>query len=321
MPILGPTGWDVSDVPVTKVAREVQLPGSGIAILNAVTAETGVLYRCSASGSGYVAGEWYRWDPVAGAIEAVDAAGGGGGGTWGSITGTLSAQTDLQNTLNAKAPMASPSFTGLITSVGAQVITASPMAALEIDTTKALNPKTVSANSTLTFSGTPAQANTYFGLALTNSSGSDITITIPSSYSLAQGAAITSFIVPGNAIVELLWRYDGSQYLLAGEPVRIPVSVTWSFIGTSTARDYPLVLKCGVAFRITNVVSKCASGTATATVKIDTAALGGTANSVSSTEQDQVHASANTVAVGADVVVTFTAGAVDPQLTLIGYRL
>lgn len=31
---------------------------------------------------------------------------------WGAITGTLSAQTDLQNALNAKAPIASPTFTG-----------------------------------------------------------------------------------------------------------------------------------------------------------------------------------------------------------------
>src|ERR671923_222920 len=30
--------------------------------------------------------------------------GGGGGGTWGSITGTLSDQTDLQNALNARSP-------------------------------------------------------------------------------------------------------------------------------------------------------------------------------------------------------------------------
>lgn len=35
-----------------------------------------------------------------------------GGGTWGSITGTLSNQTDLQTALNAKAPLANPSFTG-----------------------------------------------------------------------------------------------------------------------------------------------------------------------------------------------------------------
>lgn len=41
--------------------------------------------------------------------------GGGGGGTWGSITGTLSDQTDLGSALNAKAPSASPTFTGNIT--------------------------------------------------------------------------------------------------------------------------------------------------------------------------------------------------------------
>lgn len=35
-----------------------------------------------------------------------------GGGTWGSITGTLSSQTDLQTALNLKAPLASPTFTG-----------------------------------------------------------------------------------------------------------------------------------------------------------------------------------------------------------------
>lgn len=39
-------------------------------------------------------------------------ASGGGGGTWGSITGTLSSQTDLQTALDLKAPLASPTFTG-----------------------------------------------------------------------------------------------------------------------------------------------------------------------------------------------------------------
>lgn len=41
--------------------------------------------------------------------------GGGGGGTWGSITGTLSDQTDLNTALGLKAPLASPSFTGTVT--------------------------------------------------------------------------------------------------------------------------------------------------------------------------------------------------------------
>lgn len=48
--------------------------------------------------------------------------GGGGGGTWGSITGTLSDQTDLQTALNAKYDASNPSGytsnTGTVTSVG-----------------------------------------------------------------------------------------------------------------------------------------------------------------------------------------------------------
>lgn len=37
------------------------------------------------------------------------------GGTWGSITGTLSNQTDLNTALGLKAPLASPTFTGTVT--------------------------------------------------------------------------------------------------------------------------------------------------------------------------------------------------------------
>lgn len=39
----------------------------------------------------------------------------GGGGTWGSITGTLASQTDLETALNLLAPLASPHFSGNIT--------------------------------------------------------------------------------------------------------------------------------------------------------------------------------------------------------------
>jgi Major tropism determinant N-terminal domain len=40
--------------------------------------------------------------------------GGGGGNSWGSITGTLSSQTDLQNALNAKASLTEATFSGAI---------------------------------------------------------------------------------------------------------------------------------------------------------------------------------------------------------------
>lgn len=49
------------------------------------------------------------------------AAASGGGGVWGSITGTLSSQTDLVAALAAKAPTASPTFTGTITTDAAAI--------------------------------------------------------------------------------------------------------------------------------------------------------------------------------------------------------
>ncbi len=45
------------------------------------------------------------------------------GGTWGTITGTLSNQTDLQTALNLKAPLASPALTGVPTAPTAATLT------------------------------------------------------------------------------------------------------------------------------------------------------------------------------------------------------
>lgn len=44
--------------------------------------------------------------------------GGGGGASWGSISGTLSSQTDLWTALSALAPTAGPSFTGTVSITG-----------------------------------------------------------------------------------------------------------------------------------------------------------------------------------------------------------
>lgn len=99
------------------------------------------------------------------------------------------------------------------------------------------------------------------------------------------------------------------------------IGFTWSFIGTSTARDYPIILKAPYAFRITETVSKCASGTASATVKIDGTGLGGSAHSVSSSEETIARTSANVVSKDQDLIVTFGAGAVDPQITIKGQRV
>lgn len=94
---------------------------------------------------------------------------------------------------------------------------ASAMGALAIDVTKALNTKSISANSTFTFSATPS-AGTRFGLRLT-ADATARTVTIPSSYSTQQNAAITSFVIPASATVYLAWEYTGSAYNLVGDPI------------------------------------------------------------------------------------------------------
>jgi hypothetical protein len=70
---------------------------------------------------------------------------------------------------------------------------------------------------------------------------------------------------------------------------------------------YMLALKVPFDFTISEITTKCESGSCTATFKINTTALGGTANSVSTTEQSQAQASANTGSAGDDIQVTISA--------------
>ena len=75
----------------------VQTSGGGAL----TTVDPGVQKEVHLRAAGSAAGTW-------------DVLAGGGGGVWGSITGTLSAQTDLNTALGLKAPSASPTFTGTI---------------------------------------------------------------------------------------------------------------------------------------------------------------------------------------------------------------
>lgn len=70
--------------------------------------------------------------------------------------------------------------------------------------------------------------------------------------------------------------------------------------------DYRVVVNASVPRLIEKVTTRSAAGTATLTVKINSTALGGTANSVSTSEQEQSHATANSLAVGDDIVFTFS---------------
>lgn len=78
------------------------------------------------------------------------------------------------------------------------------------------------------------------------------------------------------------------------------------YIKAPANQDYRLVVKIPHGGTITETVTRSESGTCTATFKVNTTALGGTANSVSSTEQAQVQASSNTFIADDDIVVTIS---------------
>lgn len=118
---------------------------------------TDVLYFCSAANT---------WSVFASA---------GGGAAWGSITGTLSSQTDLQSALDLKAPLASPSFTTTITTPS---LTLSGNISSAAWTTNGVRLKGVAATLTDTSSsGTVATAytNTLGGNTIAASSASTFT--------------------------------------------------------------------------------------------------------------------------------------------------
>lgn len=84
-------------------------------------------------------------------------------------------------------------------------------------------------------------------------------------------------------------------------------------------KDYKIVVKLSHALTITETTTISASGTCTFTFKINTTALGGTANSVSSVEQSQAHSTNNAAAAGDDLVITASANSscIDASFTIL----
>lgn len=91
--------------------------------------------------------------------------GSGSSVAWGAVTGTLSSQTDLQTALDAKAPLASPTFTGTPAAPTAAGGTNTTQIATTAFVTSAVSAKADIASPTLT--GTPAAPTAAWGTATT----------------------------------------------------------------------------------------------------------------------------------------------------------
>jgi hypothetical protein len=79
------------------------------------------------------------------------------------------------------------------------------------------------------------------------------------------------------------------------------------YVETVADQDYDIMINCSFGGTINEITTDCLSGTCTLTGKINTTALGGTANSVSTTEQTQAHASANVFVAGDNIRLTISA--------------
>ena len=100
----------------------------------------------------------------------------------------------------------------------------------------------------------------------------------------------------------------------------VGMSFTFKFPEDETV---PLYLNFTFAWTITSVTTITEVGTSTVTVKINTTALGGSANSASTSQETQAHSTANAVATTDKVQVTFASTSSDCEnlcVTIQGTR-
>lgn len=144
--------------------------------------------------------------PVLGAATGTSIALGGGTAL------TTTNRTGIGNLVLATGPtISAPTLSGLVTTDGAAVTTANAMGAEAIDVTKGLNTKSISADTTFTFSAT-ATARAWFSMLVANSDTAPHVLTVPSSYSMSRLATITTVVIPASSTMMLQWHYDGSVY-------------------------------------------------------------------------------------------------------------
>lgn len=130
--------------------------------------------------------------------------GGGGSASWGSITGTLSSQTDLNTALGNKADLNAPSFTGGITADGGVTVPGP------------------SGNSTFT----------YGGLNLGPSS-SGITFADSTVQTTAAVAPPNANVLTANAIASNINYLSGSSGTWVNNPPSVASLVSWGIYNVS----------------------------------------------------------------------------------------
>lgn len=116
------------------------------------------------------------------------------------------------------------------------------------------------------------------------------------------GGLITATTVEG-ALAENRAAIDAVE---AGKAALSQTMVMSALIEFADNKDYILLLNSPIAFTIIGITTVCSTGSCTLTGSINSTALGGTANSVTTSPQTQVHASANAVSTTDSVKITIS---------------
>lgn len=149
--------------------------------------------------------------PVLGAATGTSLALGGGTAL------TTTNRTGTGNLVLATDPTITRLVTsGITSSDGANITTASAMGALTIDVTKGHNTKSISADSNFAFSAPPATANTWFSMLVANTDTVAHILTFPSSFDIGQQITRTTCPIAAGGKLYLNWHYDGTVYNLYG---------------------------------------------------------------------------------------------------------
>lgn len=95
-----------------------------------------------------------------------------------------------------------------------------------------------------------------------------------------------------------------TETLTAGKATLSQTALMTWLIEAADDKDYPVLINSPYALTINSITTKSSTGMCTLTGKIGATALGGTANSVSTSEQEQTHSSDNVMAAGDDFTLT-----------------
>lgn len=224
----------------------------------------------------------------------------------GTLSGTTLAAgvtTSSLTSFGTSPTITTPTISGLVTRDGADILTPTAIGALAVDITKAESTKSISVDSTFTFTGTPVTGE-LFALTISNTDTAAHLISLPSCVDMNTGLTVSTsaFRLPASSQRTVLFKYDGTVYRMYNSPnVAGPIITDVSAAGTfalvdannawrhpaadTTARTWTLPANASIAFPIGTIIrgyNEQGAGAITLAITTDTIQLAGSASTTGS---------------------------------------